>query len=249
MHVMNAVMLRDMRTRFFNHGLGFLIQSLWPLAHMIVLLILYRLAGKTTPYGESLNVFFATGLVPTLSFTYISRFMSLSLILNKPMLAFPAVQFTDILFARAFLEICAGAITLLLIMLILWALGDDPTPIDPLQALLCYLATILLAVGIGTLAGVVVMVFEFFATIYALLCIIFYVSSGTLFVANQLPDFIAIPLSYNPLVQSVEWMRCSYFENYSDRLVNQEYLIVFSISCLGLGLLLERLFRRQIMES
>ncbi len=59
---MTAVILRDMRTRFFNHGLGFLIVSLWPLAHMLILLMIYSLTGRRTPFGDSLYVFFALGL-------------------------------------------------------------------------------------------------------------------------------------------------------------------------------------------
>ncbi|PZR50261.1 MAG: capsular biosynthesis protein, partial [Stutzerimonas stutzeri] len=70
-NVMTAVMLRDMRTRFFNHGLGFLVVSLWPLAHMVILLLIYTLMGRTAPFGDSLPVFFATGLIPTLTFMYV----------------------------------------------------------------------------------------------------------------------------------------------------------------------------------
>lgn len=248
-NVMTAVMLRDMRSRFFNHGLGFLVQSLWPLTHMVVLLILYGLAGRETPFGSSLNIFFATGLVPTLTFMYVSRFMSLSILINKSMMSFPAVQTTDILFGRALLEIFAWVITLSLIILFLLFVGDDPMPANLSEAVLCYLTTILLAVGVGTLAGVIVMFFEMFVTVYALLCIVFYISSGTLFVANQFPDSISIPLSYNPIVQCVEWMRTAYFENYSDRLVNKEYVVMFGIVCLLIGLLLERTFRMQIKDG
>ncbi|WP_236776042.1 hypothetical protein [Agrobacterium tumefaciens] len=56
-NVMTAVILRDMRSRFFNHGLGFLLVSLWPLAHMLILLTIYTVMGRKTPYGDSLNVF------------------------------------------------------------------------------------------------------------------------------------------------------------------------------------------------
>lgn len=46
-NMMNVVILRDMRTRFFNHGLGFLIQSLWPLVHMLVILTISAVSGCT----------------------------------------------------------------------------------------------------------------------------------------------------------------------------------------------------------
>lgn len=248
-NVMFAVCLRDMRSRFFNHGLGFLLVSVWPLAHVLILLVIYTLVGRRTPFGESLNVFFATGLIPTLAFTYISRFMSLSLILNKPMLSFPAVTVLDIMAARAFLEIIAAYLTLIFMFLILWAVGDNPVPYNIEEAVSAYLAVILLSVGVGCLAGVIVMLSPFFATIYALSMILVYIFSGTLFLISDMPDAIAIPLSYNPVVHAVEWMRVAYYPTYSDKILDREYLISFGLVSLFLGLFLERCLRMKIMEG
>lgn len=248
-NVMTAVVLRDMRTRFFNHGLGFLIVSLWPLAHMLILLTIYTLTGRRTPFGDSLNVFFATGLIPTLAFMYVSRFMSLSLIINKPMLAFSAVTVVDIMMSRALLEVIAAYITLILIISIIYIIGDNPFPDDIDGALCAYLSSILLAVGVGTLAGVVVMFMPFFATIYAILMILVYIGSGTLFVVSELPDFASIPLSYNPVVHAVEWMRVAYYPTYSTKILDKEYLVGFGLTSLFLGLLLERILRGRMLEG
>lgn len=248
-NVMTAVVLRDMRSRFFNHGLGFLLVSLWPLAHMIILLAIYTVMGRKAPYGESLNVFFATGLIPTLTFTYVSRFMSLSLILNRTMLSFPVVTIVDIMMARAFLEVVAAALTLFFMFIILFALGDNPIPADTFEAVYAYLAAILLAVGVGSLAGVFVMLMPFFATIYALTMIVVYISSGTLFVPNALPENIAYVLSWNPVIHIVEWMRVAYFPGYSDKLLDRTYLVSFGALCLCLGLFLERILRMRILEG
>lgn len=246
---MTAVILRDMRTRFFNHGLGFLIVSLWPLAHMLILLMIYSLTGRRTPFGDSLYVFFATGLIPTLAFMYVSRFMSLSLILNRPMLTFPAVTVVDVMLARAFLEVVAAFITLVFMMTIIYAIGDNPFPWDLSEAVKAYLAALLLAVGVGVLAGVIVMFSPFFATIYALMMILVYIGSGTLFVISSLPDVISTPLSYNPVVHAVEWMRVAYYPTYSTKILDKEYLIGFGMTSLFLGLLLERVLRGRMLEG
>ncbi len=248
-HVMNAVILRDVRTRFFDHGLGFFVVSLWPLAHMLILLTLYGLAGRQAPFGESLHVFFATGLVPTLAFMYISRYMSLSLVLNRPMLAFPVVRVADILMARAFLEIIAAFFTLFLIVCILYMLGDDPYPIDLTDAVFAYLASLLLSVGIGVLVGVIVMFFNFFAQLYALFMVVVYLSSGILFVSSSLPDAVAIPLSWNPVFQCVEWMRSAYYLDYGAKYLSREYVVGFGLVSLVIGLVLERLCRRKMFEG
>jgi capsular polysaccharide transport system permease protein len=248
-NVMKAVMLRDMRTRFFDHGLGFLIVSIWPLVHILVLLLVSRIAGRTAPFGDSASVFYATGIIPTIAFMYVSRFMSLSVILNKPMLVFPAVTVIDIMAARAYLEIIAAFLTLVFVFTYLWLTGEDPFPYKPEQAVLCYLSTLLLAIGVGSIAGVITTFLPFFATVYALMMILVYMSSGALFVTSAMPDVIAIPLSYSPIVQCVEWMRTSYFETYSDRLIDKEYVVYFGMSSLFVGLLLERVLRRKVMES
>ena len=248
-NVMKAVMLRDMRTRFFNHGLGFLLVSLWPLGHMFALLLIYGLIGRTAPFGDSLNVFFVTGLIPTLTFTYVSRFMSYSLILNRPMLAFPAVTMIDILFARAFLEMIAACLTAFLTFSLIALLGDDPYPFDFVEAAHAFLATLLLAVGIGSLCGVISMFFEFFVTLYALFLILIYISSGTLFVVSSMPSSIADALSYNPVLHCVEWMRAAYFESYSHQYLDKAYLLAWGAGSLCLGLLLERILRRKMLEG
>lgn len=248
-NVMGAVILRDMRTRFFNHGIGFLVQSLWPLVHMFVIIFINAASGRAAPYGESPLIFFGAGIIPTLTFIYISRFMSLSIVLNKNMMSFPIVKVTDILFGRAFLEIIAGFITLLLVWLIFIVLGLSPYPADPAQAALAYLATILLAIGIGTIAGVITSFVPMFATAYGLAGIILYLSSGCLFVTPNFPDQIGIPLSFNPVAQCVEWMRAAYFENYSDRLLDKEYLVAFGLVSLFVGLLAERCLRRILMDE
>lgn len=246
---MRAVVLRDMRTRFFNHGLGFLIVSLWPLAHMLIILLIYSLTGRRTPFGDSLYVFFATGLIPTLAFMYISRFMSLSLILNRPMMAFPVVTVVDVMIARAFLEVVAAFITLIFILAIIYTIGDDPFPWDLSEAVKAYLAVLLLAVGVGVLAGVIVMFSPFFATIYALMMVLVYLGSGTIFVISSLPEIISKPLSYNPVVHAVEWMRIAYYPTYSAKILDKQYLIGFGITSLFLGLLLERVLRGKMLEG
>ena len=248
-NVMKAVILRDLRTRFFDHGLGFLLVPLWPLAHMVILLIIYSLSGRSVPFGDSLNLFFATGLIPTLAFMYISRFMSLSIVLNRPMMAFPAVTAVDIMAARAFLEVVAGYLTLIFIFTILTILGDNPIPYDMEQAVLAYLATLLLAIGVGSLASVIVMFVPFFVTVYALLMIVIYIASGTLFIVSALPDQISYILSWNPVVHAVDWMRSAYYPTYSTKILDKQYLLGFGLGSLCLGLTLERTLRWKVLES
>jgi len=248
-NVMKAVVLRDMRTRFFDHGLGFLLVPLWPLAHMVILLAIYRFSGLTAPFGDSLHLFFATGLIPTLTFTYISRFMALSIVMNRPMLAFPAVTALDIMAARAFLEIVAGYLTVVFMFTILVVLGESPVPFDKEQAVLAYLATLLLAIGVGSVVSVIVMLVPFFVTVFALSTVVIYVLSGTLFIVSSMPDQVSYFLSWNPVVHAVDWMRSAYYPTYSTEILDKSYLLSFGLGSLCVGLILERTLRWKVLEG
>ena len=229
-NVMLAVMLRDMRSRYFNHGIGFLMVPLWPLAHMLVLLAIYNVMGRYTPYGNSLNIFFATGLVPTLTFMYVSRFMAVSVIQNRTLMMFPVVKTIDVVMARALLECIGSCLTIIALFLVLIAWGEDPTPIDVPQAAAAYLTSIMFAIGVGSLVSVIVMFMSWFLTIYFLLMVVVYASSGVLFVASSLPSSVSVPLSYSPVFQCVEWMRSAYFPGYNERLLDRPY----AVYCLSL---------------
>lgn len=246
--VIGAVMLRDMRTRFFNHGIGFLVVCLWPLVHLLILIGIYQFAGRAVPYGSSLNVFLATGLVPTLTFMYVSRYMAYSLVLNAPMMAFPVVRPVDVMVGRASLEIVAAFITVGLTILALLAVGSDPFPFDVVTAASAYAATLLLAVGVGSVVGVLVMMANSVATVYALFLVVIYLSSGTLFLVSSLPYPAAAAVSWNPVLHAVEWMRVAYYPSYPEQVLDRTYLIAFGICSLFLGLGTERLFRRILMD-
>ncbi|MGY5803373.1 ABC transporter permease [Rhizobium hainanense] len=245
-----AVMLRDMRTRFFNHGLGFIVVPLWPLVHMVVLLLIRMfVVHGAPPYGDSVATFTATGLMPTLTFMYLSRFMAYSAVTNRPMLAFQQVKILDVLWGRAALEIVSAFIMIALLIFILWVTGQDPFPEDLEKAVLCFLATLYLAVGCGTIAGLLSLIQPLFLTVYVLLMILVYIGSGAVFVPSELPFYIGDILAYNPVLVCVEWMRTAYYGNYSDRLVDIPYVLWFGTCALFIGLAIEKLFRRQLMEN
>lgn len=242
-NVMHAVVLRDLRTRFFNHGLGFLIVPLWPFAHLACLLVIYSILGRKDPYGDDLKIFFATGLIPTLTFMYVSRFMSLSLLANKPMLSFPVVQVLDIILARAFLEIIGAILSTAMIVVFLWAQSSDPVPNDMSQAVMAVGLVIILSIGMGIIASVITMIFEPFAIIWALAMVLVYLLSGALFSLGQFPQPIAEILAYNPVLHGVEWLRHTYYLGYPTQYLSKSYLVWFAFGSVFVGLAMERSLR------
>lgn len=247
--VLLAVVLRNMRTRFFGHGLGYLLAVGWPVSHILLLIIIFSFAGRAAPFGDSTVLFLATGAVPFMAFSYLSRFMMIALLSTKPLLAFPEVKTLDVLIGSAILEILSAFAVVVVMVLLAWAFGIPFWPQDVIEAFCAMFAAILLGMGLGVLNGVIVMAFPMWMTGYSLLMIGIWAASGVMFVPSSLPEPARTLLSYNPALQIVEWMRGAYYEGYGEHLLSRTYTIGFGIVSLALGLVLERVMRGSILSG
>lgn len=246
-NVMHAVVLRDIRSRFFNHGLGFLIQPLMPVAHILILLAFYVSIGKQAVFGDDLFLFFATGLVPSLTFTYISRFMAVSLISNRGMMAFPAVHLLDIVLARCFLEFVGIVISIIVMFTILLSIGSNPYPLYPAQALYAMLSVALLAIGMGIIVSVLAAIAPFFAMIYSISMVLVYLTAGGPVYLHAFPSQVVYICSWNPVFHAVEWMRSAYYLGYPAQELSRLYILGWGLISISVGLLMERTLKRYVL--
>jgi len=247
--ILVALMLRDLKSRMGGSELGFLVMGVgWPLSHILLLLIINTGVGRAAPYGDNAALWFATGVIPFMAFNYIARFIMLGVVLNRPLLSFPAVKITDVLFARAVIEVLNAGLVILILFAIFWALGIDFMPVDVTQASLALLAMMLLGLGFGVINAIIAAAMPFWVTGYVLVSIILWAASGVLFVPDALPEAVRKPLSYLPTLQGVEWMRSAYYEGFGANVLDKTYLVTFGLVTLFAGLALERLVRGKVLQ-
>lgn len=246
-----ALILRDMQTRFGGSYVNYLVALGWPLAHIGILLVVYTLAGRVAPAGTSVVMFFATGLTPYMFFQYPARFMMMSLVTNKPLLAFPIVKILDVLLARAILETVSGFAVICITAFVLYASGFDVIPRDPVMAVAALSAMWCLAVGIGLLNAVIASIFPAWMIGFLLLQILIYVLSGILFVTSALPEGVQYVLSWNPALHGVEWFRAAYYEGYatSAYVPDRLYPYIFGLVCTFLAMVSERFLLRRTVQA
>ncbi len=106
----------------------------------------------------------------------------------------------------------------------------------------------LLGLGFGVLNAIIAAAVPFWVTGYALCMMLFWLTSGILFVPDALPEVARTPLSYLPWLQGVEWMRSAYYDGYGNGILDKSYLTIFSAVTLCLGLVLERLVRGKLRQ-
>jgi capsular polysaccharide transport system permease protein len=247
--VIFALMLRDLRARFFGHGLGYLVQIAWPITHVGILLVLYTALGRAAPYGSSVMVFLATGLIPFMTFSYMSRFTQFAMVMNRPLLGFPAVKVLDILLAHGLLEILAASLMTAFFVALLWVAGVDVVPRDIVQAAYALGASMLLGFGFGVINGIISLALPYWTTGYAFVIIILWVTSGILFVPDALPEEFQRIIALNPILHGVEWMRSAYYDGYGSRVLDKGYILAWGFGSLVLGLLAERYARGRLLQG
>jgi capsular polysaccharide transport system permease protein len=247
--VLLALMLRDIRTRFFGSGLGYLVAIAWPLTHVLIVVAVLIFAGRTAPYGDSIALFVATGALPFMTFSYLSRFMMISAFMTRPLLAFPEVKILDVLLAAALLETLAASCVTIGLLIIGCIIGIDVVPNDIVQAFCAFGAALLLGFGFGFLNGVIALAVPFWLTGYALLIIVLWMCSGIFFVPDALPATLRNLLSYNPVLQVIEWTRSAYYEGYGGIVLDRPYVIGYGCVMIFLGFLLERAMRGHLLAK
>jgi capsular polysaccharide transport system permease protein len=247
--VVFALMLHNIRTRFGGHGLGYLLAIAWPLVHMLVFFATFIVLARAAPYGDSVLLFIGTGTVPFMSFSYLSRFMMMAVLITRPLLGFPEVKILDVLLASALLETLAACLVTIIMIVIAWFAGIDFMPKDIVQAAFAFGAALLLGLGFGLVNGVLVLAVRFWVLVVAVEIIVLWICSGIAFVPDALPEAARNVLAYNPVLHVVTWMRSAYYEGYGDLILDRGYPIAFGLGAVFLGLLLERAMRGYLLAN
>ena len=245
-----ALMLRIIKSRLGGNEFGFVVMGIgWPLSHILILIVINSHLGRAAPYGESAALWFATGVVPFMAFQYMSRFIMLGTVLNKPLFAFPVVKIADVLFAAAIVEVLSSALTVMIVGAIFWTFGINFMPSDVVQACLAMLAMMLLGLAWGVIGGVAGTIAPGLMMPFFLFQILAWMSSGIVFVPDALPESVRTALSYLPYLQGVEWMRSAYYEGFGSNVLDKSYMVSFSTVLLFVGLAFERLMRGKLLNN
>lgn len=242
--VINAIVLRDIRVRAGPYYAGFLMLLLMPLAHLVVLLTIYHIFNRLAPVGNDQVIYFGLSILPFVIFLYLSRRIVIALQENRPLLFFNRVKVFDIIFARGILEVVSCGIVFIVIILILDIFSDGFRPRDWPGILFALFAIIYFSFSFGVINSLIAQILPFWVYVYSLTMPLMWIASGVIFFPSNIPEPYNYWIALNPLLQCVEWIRYSYYENYPDKLLNVSYLFSFSTACLAFGLIGERLSRR-----
>jgi ABC-type polysaccharide/polyol phosphate export permease/tetratricopeptide (TPR) repeat protein len=245
--VIRALILREMRTRFADHRLGYGWALIEPVLHIVLLSATFAvLMQGRPPIGTHFFIFYYTGLIPYHVFVHTSSGMSHAIIANAPLLQLPPITSFDVIAARGILEIVTDVVVAAILLAGFAAIGVAAMPDDLWAASIALLAIAALGGGLGFINAVVTVFCRSWEKTYAQLTRVLYFISGIFYVPAMMPDWARDMLAWNPLLQAIDWFRSGFFGSYQPHWLDRSYLVILAILALLAGFGLQRGLRRRL---
>lgn len=237
--VIFALFVRELKTRFGKYRLGYAWALMEPLAHVIVLSLVWSAMGHTEFNGIPVPMFLATGIVPYLFFIKISTSCMNAVESNRGLFTFRQVRPIDPVIARLLLESLIYLVSyLLLIFLAGWFVGYDVSVDNLLGLMVINGLLFFMALGVGLTLSVYGTLYEEVMRLVPML--IFrplYFMSGILFPLSLVPTEYHHWLLWNPLLHVIEFNHLYYFYSFETGEISEMFVLLFALSSLSFGLL------------
>ena len=242
--VIVSLVLRETRATFGTSVFGYVWAIITPTVSIGLLVFIFSLVGRQPPFGSSLALFFATGILTLQFFTELSNKLMTVFDANRALLTYPVIKDVDTLIARALLVAATYTLIMAIFYAALIAFGLASLPSRPEHVILAFLATWLLGLGFGTLNAVIASLWETWTHVEKILTRPLFFVSGIFYVPSQLPPQAREVFQWNPVLHLVEWFRHGVYPNYNSMLLDVWYPVGVGSAMLLVGLAGERLFRR-----
>lgn len=246
LQVVHALILREIKTRFGTHRLGYLWALLEPTLWIATFGGVYWALGRLAPPSMDVVPFLATGIVPFLLFRETAGRNVSAIDANRGLLFYPRIRPLDLAISRTLLEFATYVLTFALLMGIYCLVVGRVELENVLEILLGFGLASGLGAGLGmAFAGLAVFANFFERLIGPLIRPLFWMSA-VFYPVNAMPQGARKLLLYNPVLHAVELVRDGWFAGYHSHYVNAWYPGLWVLGLLFFGLTVERAARRRI---
>lgn len=249
--VINALILRETKTRYGNHKIGFLWALIEPLVSISVFVAIFSQLRSDSPGGMPLVPFMIIGFVCFGLFRDPFGCMQGAISNSRNLLTFPQVTTFDVILARGILEVMVTLFVLVFLLYMAWLIGFDVRCERPLGVLMVCGLLSMSGLGLGfllaSLEPLIPSVKQFSAQVLGRPL---YFSSGLFFTVDTLPAPVRDILLYNPVLNMIELVRGEFFHEFETSYGSWSYATLWAVSLLAVGLLTHQaLHKRAIIKK
>lgn len=248
-HVVAALMLREMKTRFGRHAGGYLWALIEPVM-FIAALLLFKVAILGSGIQDANSVAsLAAGVLSFFLFRDIVQRAMTAVSGNRGLLMHPVVTPLDILLARSLLEAATSLVVTCLIVASIFVFWGEGLPTAPLALLGVLAVSGGFALSLGLLLGAAAAVWPVVERIVAPVLRVGFFISGVFFTPASLPPELRDLLLWNPVLHITEAARAAWLSVPIETFGSLTYPVAVAWLLLPVGLLSERLGRSRIAPA
>ena len=245
-NVIGALLMRELHTRYGRENVGYLWLFLEPMMLGLTVGLLHL--GSAVHFGSDIRPvpFAVVGYCIFIIFRGIFNRAEATLEANRPLLYHRMVTIFDMLFARALLEGAGVGITMMVLLVLSWAVGVGNLPARPVPLLAAALLMTWFSFAVSMLicagtherrtAGRLV-----HPASYILMPI-----SGAFYVVEWLPEPYRTYVSWFPMTQIFELARYGQFADSTTEYFHPVYVCLWCLVLTYLGMLSIRITRRHV---
>lgn len=243
--VINAIILREINSRFGESRLGYLWAFLSPMVGLVVLYIIFAFIRQRET-EMPLALFLITGWFTYGFYQSMTSMISNSEASNRMLLMHPNVTRLDVMISRAALDTMTTFSLTLLAVLASALIEPIPFPDDLLLTVASFGAAGTFGMALGVTMGAISTYFPFAMNFVQPVNRLGFFLSGVLFTATMMPSWTYDYIKWNPLIHCIEGIRQGWFQSYQSPILDLTYTYSIAIPLLAVGLYLERRTRRGI---
>lgn len=245
--VINALIMREIITRFGRHNIGFLWLILEPMLFTLGVTTLWTLI-KATHGSSSLPVtaFAVTGYSSILVWRNSTNRVVKAVEVNLSLMYHRNVRVLDVFAARLILEIVGATSSMIVLTIFFSSMGWMNWPVDTFTAMMGWLLLAWFAFALSLIVGAASERSELVERVWHIFTYLLFPLSGAGFMVDWLPKAAQEYILWVPMVHATEMIRHGYFGEIVRTYEDPVYLILFNIGLTFIGLALARETGRRV---
>jgi len=248
--VINALMLRETKTRYGNYKIGFLWGLIEPAVSVSIFVAIFSVLRQDQPSGMPLVPFMLVGFVGFSMFKDPWGQMQAAIGHSRQLLAFPQVSTFDVLMAKGLLEVAITLFVFVFLLCMAALLGYEVRVERPLGVLMACALLCTLGLGMGFLFAAVEPIIPSVKQLSGqLMGRPLYFSSGLFFTAEAIPGAVLDYLLWNPVLHMIELLRGEFFHGFETAYGSWLYASGWSFGTLAAGLTVHQALRRRAIST
>ena len=244
-----ALILREMSTTYGRSPGGYIWALLEPILGLAFLVFVFSFIVRSPPVGNSFAMFYASGLLPFLTFNAMANKAATAIRFSRPLLAYPVVTYFDALLARLILALFTNLVIAVIIITALMLWEDTGARLGPADLAVSLSVLTAFSCGVGTLNCYLMTAFPVWERLWSVITRPLMLLSGMFYTFDTLPPMAQDVLWWNPLIHIVGGIRMGIYPNYSGDYISYAYVFGLSGGLVLMGLVLLNRHHKKMMNE